>query len=356
MALLFFDGFDNVSTGMKPQWNLAATWANNTGRDGSANGAIACHNGFYAAPDFKRVALPLDPDGSPVMVPTAGFAWEFRSMAAASTGAILVGFMGAGSMQLLLTLNAEGYPQLRRGADAYNSPILATAANPIAPGKWYHFQVKTDLKTSGGSTIVRLNGVDEIINFSGQNSAVDSACTHVQFRCPTNYETQGTCAWDDFWVTSNYNATTEQGQPNTGFLGDLKVHTVVPNGPGDSTQWTPTTGANWSTVDENPINTTDYVSAANAGMRDLYNVTDLPGATLGVYGVQLSLYAKKADAGSASISPVLRDGVTDVVQSSTGLSTSWGLYYGPQVTKRPSNGAVFTAADINALQIGAETS
>ena len=101
--------------------------------------------------------------------------------------------------------------------------------------------------------------------------------------------------FDDLYVCDS------AGSTNNGFLGDCRIDTIYPSGAGNYTQFTPSTGSNYTCVDETAPNTTDYVDGATVGDRDSYalgNLSALSSQT--VYGVQVNAAILKDDAGSKS--------------------------------------------------------
>jgi hypothetical protein len=162
---------------------------------------------------------------------------------------------------------------------------------------------------------------------------------------------------DDLYLCDIVDATATQGRANNDFLGDLRVATLFPTSAGDTTGWTPSTGANWTDVDETPPNQTDFVSsvATASGTRDLYNLTDLTGTITAVYALRVGLYATKTDAGAATIKPVTKELTSGTVTAdpAQGLAVAYGALYGALRAVKAA-GTVWSAADVNGLQAGVE--
>ena len=92
-------------------------------------------------------------------------------------------------------------------------------------------------------------------------------------------------------------------------LGNVKVEQLLPSAAGATTQWTPSTGANWAAVDEQPPSSTDYVGSTTSGQRDLYATTDLVSTTGTVLAVRPAWFIAKSDAGAEpGVRGVLRGG------------------------------------------------
>lgn len=346
MSLLFFDGFDNPATGMKSEWS--GTTANNqTGRNGETNGALGINSGTTGR------TLTLASTASTLIFGVA--VKPNVSGVFGYTTAPIMGIAGAsGALRLTFQITASGHAECR--LTSASGTVVATATtNPLSLGAWHYVEMMVVLHASAGSIQVKVDGVT-VINVAGvQTSTVSENATGI--RLYSGGSTNSNTHFDDLYVCDAVNAVATQGLANNAFLGDLRVYTLIPTGAGDSTQWTPSTGANYAAVDESPANTTDYVSAATTGLRDLYQMSDLGGTVNGVFALQANVYAQKSDAGAASVSPVLKEAEgTVAVQTAIPLTTSWLRADGPMVTTKPSSpGTIFSPSDVNGLQVGLDS-
>jgi hypothetical protein len=260
----------------------------------------------------------------------------------------------AGTLQIFVWVNASGFIEVRRTSST--GTLLATSSGhaPITINNWYHILTRVVLSSTAGSVDIRLNDVP-VLSFSGVTSSLTSNVAKVTISGKGGFNN----GWyDDFYVNDGVDATATQGAANNTYLGDLKVQSLYPTGVGDTTGWTPNTAvANWTTVDETPPNTTDFnfAVATSTGTRDLYNLTDLVGTIAAVLAIRVGLYAQKSDAGAGLIKPVIKEtGGTITSQASQGLNTTYAAIWGDPLYVKPSNGAAWTATDVNALQAGVE--
>jgi hypothetical protein len=342
MSLILFDGLDNAVLMPKPGFvGGGNTSGVVTGRDGSTNGAWGC-SGSSLSPAWTYVF--------PVVAPTVVIGFGFNSETLSSVKAMRL--ENASGIQLSLCLNGTtGRYELRLG-NAGTLLDQSSAGIVYSTDTWVHIQMKALLDTSSGSCVVKLNDV-EIINYTGQTATANGDVTQVSGSVFAN---GSKISYDDLWVCDTVDATATQGRAFDDFLGDLKVVTLVPDGAGDSTDWTPSTGSNYATLDENPPTTSDYVSdsADNTGDLDLYTATDLPGPTATVLAYQSKLYARKNDSGTALVDQMIKENGVTTSLSSHALSTTVSSYTSDLLTQRPSDGALFTVTDINDIQIGVE--
>lgn len=345
MSLLFFDGFDNPATMPKPEWDSVQAWANQTGRDGSSNGASAIATSAAA----KTLTLP-----TASLTLFVGCAIKPLVVGAFTTAQAnpVLGFRVGALDTLSLTWDATGHLQLRSGGPA--GTVLATGAFAWTVTVFNQIQVKVVNSTTAASVQVYVNGsVTADIDYTGASAGgTTGAITALRFG---NATSATSIAWDDLYVCDDVDATATQGRPNNGLLGDLKVVTLIPTAVG-TTQWTPSTAvANWTTVDENPPNTTDYVAAATAGLRDTYDTTDFAANATAVYGMRVGAYALKTDTGAASIKPgVLESGGTFDAPSTLAPSTTYAGMWTSVITRKGDN-TLWTPADVNAAQVGVES-
>jgi hypothetical protein len=335
MSLIFFDGFEGIPQVVKPGWNT--TLNSVAGRVAG----LAMQNSTAAG---QSLTLP-----STVNRLTMGFG---HYIAATATSNLTIRTDAGATTHLVLVIPADGVPTLRLGSAA--GTILATATGYTYTGAtWRHVQIQATIADTGGRCIVKFDGVT-YIDFTGdtRNGGTSTAIDTIGFI----YGVSGNSArWDDLWICDEVDATATQGKPNNDFLGDLKVAVSIPTGAGASTQWTPSSAvANYTTVDEIPANTTDYVGTSVSGNRDLYDVTDLPTNTVDVYGVQVGIYAAKSDAGAASVKTIVRDSDGTVTTLGTNpMSTTYAGYTSAIKTKTAA-GANLAVSDVNALQVGVE--
>jgi hypothetical protein len=157
-------------------------------------------------------------------------------------------------------------------------------------------------------------------------------------------------AVDDLYVLDT------TGTVNNDFLGDVRVQTLYPSADGTNTGFTPSTGTtHYTLVDEAAPNTTDLVSAANAGLKDSYGFQDLMGTTANVYGVQATSYAAKDNTGTVGVKNITRiSGTQYTGPTAWYLSTTWTA--NRELWERnPATSGLWAPADVNAAEFGVES-
>jgi hypothetical protein len=167
------------------------------------------------------------------------------------------------------------------------------------------------------------------------------------------YTYAGSSVFGGFAIDDIYCVDTTTGSaPGNTFLGDSRVETIHPNGVGASTQWDPSSGANWSCVDETqPDGDASVVTTAVAGEIDLYECEDVSIGSGQVWAVQTNFYAKKQDAGTREIAPVVRQGGANYVGTQKALSLGSYVQYSQLWVTDPT-GAAWSVAKVNADEFG----
>lgn len=338
MTLILFDGFDNYSLLPKSWMTGLDMTGGYTGRDGSSNGCV----GFYKTSGSPHLTCSLP---SAINTLICGYGVQYNTTTKVWAGRVT----GSSTQQMYLEPHASGSLILRNSG---GTQVATSPSGLISTGAWFHLQVKWVPHTSTGSVVVKINDA-EVINYTGATSGTTATVDSFQMTQGAT-SSAGRSFMDDLWVCDEVDATATQGRPNNAFLGDLAVVTLLPSSDGDTIQWTPSTGSNYAAVDENPVNSTDYVSTSTSTNRDLYAMTDLPGNATTVFAVRTSVYAQKSDAGSSSIQITAKENATTTPAAANALSTSWTAIHDPILAVRPSDSGLWTVSDVNSLQVGVD--
>lgn len=335
MALetLFFDGFDHYATA-----DLLTKW------DGGNSTGIFTVDSTIARTGGKSLKRTSSSDGAYI---TRSLGMNARTLvvgiavyfdAYPSTSNSMLALYVDGAAQISLTPGSGGSIDIRRGS--YSGTLLGTSsALPVQ--QWSYIELRVYIDDTAGEWEFRINGATDI-----SGSGVDTK-TNASLNYANQIRLQGFGSInysDDLYVRG---ATDLQAG---GFLGDSKVLTVLPNAAGSSTQLTPTGAAsNHEAVDETtPDGDTSYVSG-NTG-KDLYAFADITAAT--IHAAQLSVMAKKSDAGARSIAPTVKSGATEDAGANQALSTDYR--YKQKVWEvNPDTAAAWSAAEINSAEFGA---
>lgn len=330
MALLFVDGYDAGDCNAK---GYVGTWqASNSVSPNTRFGV-----GRWAGVTNTTVSKTLT---TPINKIYTGVALASNMVDSGSRPRILISGDGGATVHLGVGLNNNSVVLFRGNFATY----LTGASGVFAANVFYYIEISATIHDTTGTCEVRVNG-SSVINFTGDTrNGGGSTIDTVSF---LSYSGAYYTYVDDFYICDDSGAA-----PYNTFLGDIRIHTLSPSGAGSLTQMTPSSGANYTTVDELPYSGTDYVRGS-AGQVDLYTASDLPAGVGTIYGVQANAIVKKTDAGLLSGRTKLKSGTTTVNGATTVLGT---VDYTVTDTRQlnPDTSLAWTAGDVNALEVGME--
>lgn len=330
--------------------------------NGSAPAAVLLIEGFdhlNAAADATSKGWSVAPGGGFTagrwggQAFRAGTSISTKSFTASST--VIVGFAWrnstSGAKAQMVMLRASTTNVCRFTVNASNQiailnsggTTIATGTTALATSTWYYIEMKCFVNAgtpASGNVTVQLNGASEIAQTNGNFGS-------------TNMDNIGivgisgqTTDFDDIYVVD----TTGSAPRNT-FLGDVRVQTEVPNGAGNYTQFTANGAAtNFGCVDETlEDGDTTYVSDSTVGHRDSYTYADIDGGST-IYGVQVTTWARKDDAGTRQLAPFIRQAGVDY----DGTAVAQGSSYAgmTQIYNQDPTNADWTPATLNGDEFG----
>lgn len=322
MAIVFIEGFDHVSAA-----GLAVKgWSG--GFSSVQPGRFAGQCGRPSSSFFTKTL----PSNYPTL--TCGFAYRNSVSGSKSMLDLRVG----STRTVRVQADASNHVQILNSGGTVIA--VGTTAMPTSP-TWTYIEVKVTIGTSG-TVEVHLNGnsaspeITSTVGNFGTSNIDTIALTGVSGQ---------TTDFDDMYACDT------SGTANTSFLGDVRISTIAPTGAGAHTQFTPNGAAdNWDCVDEEPPDDdTTYVSDATVGDIDSYAYGDVDGGAT-VYAAQVCTYARKDDAATRQIAPVVRQGGTDYVGSTVTLGASY--QYFTQIYDQDPTSSNWTAANVNGDEFG----
>lgn len=238
-----------------------------------------------------------------------------------------------------LRVNVNGTLAIYRGA----STLLGTSVNSIDLGTWYYIELKVVTHNSTGTVDLHVNE-SSWLSLSDQDTQEGSNAYHTAFRIGKVYPMTGTY-YDDLYLLDS------TGSINNDFLGNRVVQAIRPNAAGDSSQWTPSAGNNYETVDEvESDEDTTYVETSTTTDKDLYNYGPVTGL-VSIDGIQI-MTEVRVTSGSMDFHTVIKsgstedDGSADTI-SSTDYATSQRIE-----ELNPDTLAKWTTSEIDDAQFG----
>lgn len=337
MTLLVCDGFDHYD-------QLADKWT------GTGDGAIGSSYGRYGngmrwggntGPKFYRDL------GVQATTLYAGLALRADN----PFGVVFLFRAGAGDHVFIESIPG-GALRARRGT--WNGPILLTSTPGVIPSYgWCYVEVKVVFDNTSGSVDFRVNGVSV-----GSTTAVDTVNT-ANVYCDRfvigawHNNTANSGAIDDVYCCDDAGSA-----PFNTWLGEKVIEGLLPNGAGNSTQWTPSAGSNYQCVDENPPDDdTTYVASSTVGHKDLYAMTSVKTPPGTIRAVVPWALARQDDAATRVIKTKIRENVTEGSGANHTMTSAYQYYKGGAVDAFPNNpdtGSPWTEAEVNAMECGVE--
>jgi hypothetical protein len=234
---------------------------------------------------------------------------------------------------------------------------IARANDVIRPGRWQYIELHFKAgNTNDGEIIARVDGVEVInaVTVDTNNNNSHSGFSRLLLRnangsdlTPNNDEW---CGYDDFYILVN------DASGQEGFLGPQRVRSLPPDGDSGTMNWTTSTGtSHYVLVDENGVDTADYVESATNLDVDMFTLTNRNTTTMvGNYNaVKIEAEHQNTSTGTPTLDiRIDSNGTveeTNVNVDNTGYDVDFHL-----ADKDPSGGADFTAARIDGLLGGLE--
>lgn len=235
-----------------------------------------------------------------------------------------------------LRMDSSGFLYFYRGT----TQIAGPSANPVTENVWHHFAFGTLVADASGTLDVYVDNV-LFLSFTGDTRNAGNATTNLITFGDGGSE-GGAIDWDDLVIADTR-------------YEDRRCLEYVPNGNGDSSQFTGSDGNstdNYLLVDEIPPSGTDYVDGTTVGHKDLYNVTNPSLASGTVDAVVVKTVWLRSDAGARTGRAILKLSGTTANGSTVSPGTSAGTQEDVFMTK-PGGGSWGTS-DPDSIQIGTE--
>lgn len=347
MALLYTEGF-TYDRGLYTNFALSST--RGTGRNNGIDTA-----GLFVDDGFVRsgVNLPFASIGVGTL-PTliTGFAIFASNPLTVGQHQQICKFAGNSNTHLTFDLDCT-----TRKVRAYFGPgsttLLGTSTVPIfaAPGEWSYIEIKVTIDDTAGAIEVRYYGTT-VLSLSG----IDTRNADVAGVTNMLLGYQGGASggsgmsfnYDDWYILDTTGATNNTFLATTS--NNPRMIDFGPSAAGDSTQFTPSSGANYAAAASWDADTS-YVGDPTVGQRDLYQFTDLPAGVANIAAVVLSHQARKDDATARSMAIGVKSGGTIYDQASFALTNAYVNRFNILDTD-PATSAAWTAAGVNAMQAG----
>jgi hypothetical protein len=345
MAWLFADSFDfyTALADLASHWTEGIGVANNMSLNASGrfSGSQCIANN-----SIVNGQLLVKSSGSNDATHHIVVAFMQTSAITGSTLGLYFQFIDAAANQCCIVFRSDGAILLTSGTPG--GTILATYTSAYTQNVWVGFEFEVTIHLSAGVFKVRKNG-NTSDDFSATGLATRPGSTNAYANKllvgQSSSSPQGYKFDDLLWFN------TTGAAPNT-WVGDIRSCQLMPTSDA-SVQFTPNSGANnFSRVNQAQQDAlTSYVYDSTVGHADFYNVSALPFVPVSIIGLQTRGFVEKSDAGFRQAQLQLKSGATTVQTTALTLATSF-QYTNRVDTVDPNTSAAWTAAAVNAIQVG----
>lgn len=230
---------------------------------------------------------------------------------------------------------------------AVNGTAVATGTFTYVLNTWYLLELHAKISDASGVIQLKVDGVLDI-DYSGDTlTGANTTFDNIYF--VTNSSTDGGILFVDDLAFNDVAGAVDNSWP-----GDGRIIMLLPNAAGDVTQLTPSTGANYTCVDERPHNSdTDYVEGGTLDTYDLYNLA-ASGLVTGsiINRVWVTAVARDTVANGGKVKIGMKTEGTEYFGDDLTLTTGYLSVDGPEQLVNPQTGVAWTIAELDALQAG----
>ena len=368
--LLFMDGqahYDTAGLGLKYSalTNATCAWTLTAeGRFGNAIKRVA--NTHFAGNGYLDIAplMTRAAGWTPATGGVCGFAMKVDALALSgvdengpSTGGSIFALIDGSNFIWKIGLTPSGTFSAIQAWGPFDNygAVMATSSEGLQNGAWAFVEFKWIIHPSAGLIEIRVNTVP-VLSYTG-----DTVSHNPNWFATGTWNTVRLLHMNQNgvgppWLTVRLcdlylaDLTAVDSEDVDDYLGDGTIETIMPNGVGSATGWTPTgVAANWDATNDRPAHDADgtYVTATTPGLQDTYNFEDIqPGSD--VKGVHWNLLARKIEEGSVVVQPVFHQGADYLGPNQGVASTAYDRYLTQPYDINPATGAKWTAAEVNA--------
>jgi len=322
MARIFMDGFESGGLDQFTS-SSGATVVSTSGLSMDGNYCLEC----TGSGDYVQSSLSADDE--------MYFAFLYRP--AAISYNYLISFYSGSSK--LMSINFESGSFLGAKVD---SSLVAVSSISLSANVTYLVEGYYKIANSGGRIVCKLNGI-VVIDYTGDTLPL----TYTQFNSVrfgyTGTNMNGSAYYDNIILDS------------ANWIGKTYIQGLAVTGAGTTTQLTPSTGSNYTCVDEIPASDTDYVYSNTVDQLDTYAAGNLTGTIGTIKAVQVqSRVVKEGTATPQNVKLAVRSGATDYVSADKVVPTTAATVASIWETD-PATSAAWSESNVNAVEIGVKT-
>lgn len=353
MSLIFMDGFDNylaagtTMTSSNVPYQISGTSGTLTIQTMPILGGLGVRGARVGTNDTHSMYTNLPKtwvSGETIGVGAHYYA-DLRQ--AGIEQGIMALASSSGVFSIILLMTDTGKLEVRSGSFA-GTLLGDSGSNVLDLNALYHIEMKVGLHASTGTVTVRVNGVDWI-TATAKNTISGTSISRLQLL--HNAGATGGGGENHRHYMTDVFVWDGAGAQNNDFLGGCNVITLFPSADTADADWTKSTGVVGFSIIDNMPPTADYLEAPNVADLSIFDLTDLPHTSFSVKGVQAQVFAQKTIAGAVGLEFGIDSNNVLGLSAAIDLTQSQYLYKDHVRELNPDTGALFTPAEINALQV-----
>lgn len=242
--------------------------------------------------------------------------------------------------------NASRKIELYTGSNAGTLVATSSGTYNLNVWLWVNIYIKIADSTSGVIEVrIDNDGATNFVSYTGDTKP--GASDQIDYFQLLTNDANTVSIWDNTLVHSG---TT---YPNN-FISERRMVTLVPTGNGGSvngaTGFVPSTGSNWSTVDETALNTGDYNLSSTIGAIDVFT-RNSTGLISSIDSVSHVITASKDDVGTRTLKSFIVIGATGYQSSNINLTAN-AYSYSVIWKTSPDTNVAWTNSEINSAKFG----
>lgn len=341
MTMIFCDGLDSYANVGETITSIRWT-QKDAGAQLSLTGGRFGGGAFYMFNTYFRKSFTAI--GAGVKIRT-GFWVKTEAAGAAGFGGWIIAETPNDGNQTWFQIDSAGKGRiLAMGSGA----VLVQGTTVLTDAAWHWLEIEMSLATTATGNAQFY--VDGILQGSVTNVITASSSGYAAFWSLKYYghPSLGTFTFMDDIIIWNDQGT----EFNTFPLGPQRITQLKPSGDGTPLQFTTNSGSTHYTQVNGGYGTTNYVEDAGTGNSDMYTYPALSYTPSTINAVVGNYWAQNPGSATANMIPKLKTSATTVSGTTVVLGSGGANSMTQQVWTKDALGAAWTAANVNAMQVG----
>jgi hypothetical protein len=346
MTLLWMDGFDHYGTSSNVDGY--GVYASATGTISTTQKRTGSYSWSMSNSGSLRRVFPTVQSSVGI-----GFAIYLTDLPQTSSYVMPLKIIGeSGNGQCFLTINNSGVLALWAGTGtggaSQGTKIAETASPVITTGSWAHIEIYFVPNGASSTAEVRLN-LATVINETfqeGSTSGGEQSSTTTAAMSMAHGGVLGNVYIDDLFA---WNA---EGSFNNDFIGDKRVHTMMPTADTATADWLKNSGSvGYDRINEiGPDGDTSYIYSSTSTNASQFAIANMPADTGAIAALQTYRGTRKTDSGTCNVQTTIVSGAYTTSGTSAALTTAY-QYYQDVFETDPATGALWTKSGVDGAEV-----